>query len=168
MNSSIYVHSQYWSHYNGQAYRVNGIVNAFGSPGFLSRQDYIAIGELLFPSWNVECLHQFLTGDLVLSQCDDLDGLRDGIITDPSKCKPDLTPLACQSGATSSSSNGTCLTSPQMDTMYTLYADWRDSQTGDWLFPGYEPGSEASIDFFATGELVGELLRSHNSLYLTD
>jgi feruloyl esterase len=55
---------------------------------------------------------------LVLDQCDgqDGDGLKDGIITDPTRCKIDLRPLLC----TSTTKPGTCLTPAQHATLEKL------------------------------------------------
>src|SRR5262249_14224381 len=55
---------------------------------------------------------------LVLEQCDahDGDNLKDGILTDPSRCKPDLRALRC--GA--SGKPGACLTAAQLATLEHL------------------------------------------------
>ena len=66
----------------------------------------------------------------VLQQCDALDGIKDGVLDDPTKCKVDLNALACKEGSASS-----CLTAPQIEAAGKLYA-------GPKLFPGLEPGSE--------------------------
>ena len=66
----------------------------------------------------------------VLQQCDELDGIKDGVLEDPTKCKFDPNVLACKDSASS-----TCLTPPQIEAARKLYA-------GPRLFPGLEPGSE--------------------------
>jgi feruloyl esterase len=66
----------------------------------------------------------------VLQQCDALDGVKDGVLEDPTKCKFDPRALACKDGDAA-----TCLTSGQVDAARKLYA-------GPKLFPGLEPGSE--------------------------
>jgi tannase/feruloyl esterase len=66
----------------------------------------------------------------VLQQCDALDGIKDGVLDDPTKCTVNLNALACKEGSASS-----CLTAPQIEAASKLYA-------GPKLFPGLEPGSE--------------------------
>jgi feruloyl esterase len=73
----------------------------------------------------------------VTAQCDKLDGLTDGIISDPGRCqfKPDV--LAC-SGAKDDSA---CLTPPQIAALKRIYKGPVDS-AGRQLFPGEEPGTD--------------------------
>src|SRR5207253_493345 len=66
----------------------------------------------------------------VLQQCDALDGVKDGVLEDPTKCKFDPKVLACKGGDATS-----CLTAPQVEAASKLYA-------GPKLFPGLELGSE--------------------------
>lgn len=55
---------------------------------------------------------------VVLDQCDasDGDGLKDGIITDPTRCRVNLRVLLCKAGR----DPGTCLTAAQLRTLETL------------------------------------------------
>lgn len=69
--------------------------------------------------------------------CDSQDGLADGIVGDPARCKPDPKALLC-SGAESDS----CLTRPQAAALEKLYAGLRNSK-GKQLFPAISPGGEA-------------------------
>ena len=89
-----------------------------------------------------------------MSQCDALDGLADGIITNPQRCKPDLSSLLCSSANANQSA---CLTPAKIETMNSIYANWTETGTGKWLFPGFEPGSEASPAFSVTGSPYGKL-----------
>lgn len=78
-----------------------------------------------------------MIGDEVFRQCDGIDGLEDGIITNPYRCnfRPEV--LLC-----GSSSNSTCLSVDQIDTVYKLYNDWVDvDQT--FVFPHLTYSSEA-------------------------
>ncbi|KZT65310.1 tannase and feruloyl esterase [Daedalea quercina L-15889] len=77
--------------------------------------------------------------DEVFRQCDAVDGLEDGIITNPYACdfRPDT--LLCNSTVANTS---TCLTGPQIDTLYKIYGDWVDvNQT--FVFPHLTLSSEA-------------------------
>ncbi|HUB50524.1 MAG TPA: tannase/feruloyl esterase family alpha/beta hydrolase [Terracidiphilus sp.] len=73
----------------------------------------------------------------VLAQCDQLDGVKDGILNDPRQCKFDPATIECKSGENTDQ----CLTSAQVATLKTIYAGVRDAQ-GHTLFPGYLPGAE--------------------------
>ncbi|KAI0734161.1 feruloyl esterase-like protein [Fomitopsis betulina] len=78
----------------------------------------------------------------VLNQCDDIDGLTDGIINDPRLCILNTSVLLCQSGQDASS----CLTKTQVDTLEKIYSDY--VVDNDWVFGQYYPGGE---DAYATG-----------------
>ncbi len=73
----------------------------------------------------------------VLRACDMLDGVKDGIVSDPALCRFDPATLLCPAGADSLD----CLTAPQVATLRKLYAGG-SSRTGEPIFPGYAPGSE--------------------------
>lgn len=72
----------------------------------------------------------------VLAQCDAMDGVKDGILNDPRKCKFDPGVLLCK-GADSDS----CLTQAQVDGAKLVYAAAK-KKDGTFIFPGKEPGSE--------------------------
>ena len=73
----------------------------------------------------------------VLAQCDALDGLKDGLIQDPTKCHFDPKVLQCQ-GADAAS----CLTAPQVDAARVVMSPVKNRKTGALIFPGFEPGNE--------------------------
>ena len=79
----------------------------------------------------VESLH-----NAVLAQCDALDGVKDGLIGDPHKCKFDPETLLCK-GA----DNDKCLTAAQVATVKTVYSDVKTSK-GEIVWTGFEPGGE--------------------------
>lgn len=131
---------------------MNALVDAVNSSGHLLPADFATVGAVASTLRDRSEEHELTIsqntqGSLVLSQCDHLDGLLDGIIVNPRHCKPDLTPLSCESATANQSS---CLTPAKIDTMYQIYSNWTSS-TGEWLFPGYEPGAEASPTFTVTG-----------------
>ncbi|QFZ84745.1 tannase/feruloyl esterase family alpha/beta hydrolase [Variovorax paradoxus] len=73
------------------------------------------------------------------AQCDALDGVTDGVITNPKACKFDVDALACAPGQDDNS----CLTTPQVTALKKIYEGPRDS-SGNQLFPPVEPGAEAA------------------------
>jgi feruloyl esterase len=73
----------------------------------------------------------------VVAACDNVDGLKDGLIDDPRKCSFNPAALLCN-GA----DNNTCLTQPQVDTVKSLYAGPSNPRTGETLYPGLPRGSE--------------------------
>lgn len=72
-----------------------------------------------------------------LAACDALDGVKDGVIEDPSRCRFDPSALQCDGAETDQ-----CLTAPQVIALKKLYAGGRTSG-GRQVFPGYAPGGEA-------------------------
>ena len=74
----------------------------------------------------------------VLDECDALDGLKDGLISDPLGCHPKLTEIQCKPGEDASS----CLTPEQIHAALELYRGAHDEK-GNKLEPiGVLPGSE--------------------------
>jgi feruloyl esterase len=79
--------------------------------------------------------------DAVLEACDGRapagDGVKDGVLDDPTKCKFDPKTLECK-GADAP----TCLTSAQVETVRKIYSDVVNPRTKSVIFEGHEPGSE--------------------------
>ena len=73
-----------------------------------------------------------------LAQCDSLDGVKDGLIEDPRACHFDPSVLLCKGPE-----NASCLTQPQIEALRKIYAGPKDPVTGEQIYPGYEPGTEA-------------------------
>jgi serine/threonine protein kinase len=89
----------------------------------------------------------------VLSACDALDGISDGILNDPRQCHFDPSALRCQ-GAESD----TCLTSGQVSQLKKIYSGLRSAK-GEQIFPGYLPGGEEGDygwETWITGEAPGQ------------
>jgi hypothetical protein len=83
--------------------------------------------------------------DEILNQCDCIDGVRDGIIEDPSLCNFRPETLQCKSR-----SQEGCLTSVQVDTVRTIFSPFtRDN--GELIYPAMNPGNElrAADKFYA-------------------
>jgi feruloyl esterase len=72
-----------------------------------------------------------------LNQCDALDGVKDGVIENPTACHLDLQPLLCRGAETNE-----CLTQPQFVALAKIYAGPKTS-SGQQVIPGLSPGGEA-------------------------
>ena len=73
----------------------------------------------------------------VMEACDALDGLKDGLIGDPTRCHFDPKALICKG-----SDGPTCLTTAQVEAVRKLYSAAKSPRTGLEIFPGFAPGSE--------------------------
>jgi feruloyl esterase len=73
-----------------------------------------------------------------LAACDALDGVKDGLIEDPRNCHFDPAVLRC-AGA----DGPDCLTAAQVEAVKKIYAGPVSPRTGERIYPGYEPGTEA-------------------------
>ncbi len=92
-----------------------------------------------------------LIHEAVLKACDALDGLKDGLIENPSVCHPDLKGLLCK-GADEAG----CLTARQLRTAETILSP-ANSTAGVELFPRLEPGTEMRWGRLAGGPALADL-----------
>jgi tannase/feruloyl esterase len=79
----------------------------------------------------IETLH-----NAVLAKCDALDGVKDGLVGDPHKCKFNPSELLCKNG-----DRDDCLTEAQIETVRIVYADVK-TKKGEIIWTGFEPGGE--------------------------
>jgi feruloyl esterase len=73
----------------------------------------------------------------VLATCDALDGIKDGLLSDPRKCHFDPATLLCRGSVQDS-----CLTAPQIEAVKMAYAPAK-TKRGKTIYPGLPPGGEA-------------------------
>jgi feruloyl esterase len=95
--------------------------------------------ETTIPKAKYPAIHQ-----AVLNACDALDGLKDGLISDPTACHFDPQVIACKEG-----DGASCLTPKQVQSVKTILGPAKTS-TGEVIFPSYQPGTE-----LAWGLLIG-------------
>jgi feruloyl esterase len=81
----------------------------------------------------------------VLNACDAIDGLKDGLLDDPTRCHFDPQVLACKGGDAPG-----CLTPRQVQSVRTILGPAKSPKTGAEIFPGYQPGTELQW-----GRLIG-------------
>jgi len=91
-----------------------------------------------------------LIHEAVLQACDAKDGVKDGVLEDPTRCGFDPKELECK-GADGPS----CLTSAQVETARTIYSPVLNSRTKQAIFPGFERGSEAGWATMAGPQIFG-------------
>lgn len=82
-----------------------------------------------------------------LAACDAADGVKDGIIGDPHKCKFDPGTLLCKG-----SGDAACLTAPQVEAVRKIYQGPKNPRTGAIIMPGFPAGSESGW----TGYFIGK------------
>lgn len=75
----------------------------------------------------------------VIAACDKKDGVDDGLLEDPRTCRFDPAVLTCK-GADSPQ----CLTAPQVEALKQIYGGPKNPRTGEQLYPGFLPGTEAA------------------------
>jgi len=72
----------------------------------------------------------------VLAACDALDGVKDGLLSDPRKCNFDPSRLLCRGEA-----NDDCLTAAQVESVKRAYSPVK-YKSGQLIYPGLVPGGE--------------------------
>ncbi len=92
----------------------------------------------------------------VLSSCDELDGVADGVLEDPRRCKFDLKQLQCPAG-----DSPDCLNQAQIEGLAKVYAGAKNPRTGEEIFPGYMPGGELDWGAWIAGTDVPPKNRQH-------
>lgn len=87
----------------------------------------------------VEALHK-----AVMRACDALDGVKDGIISDPERCHYDPSALLCKNG-----DGPNCLTPAELKTVQIVFGDVK-TKTGEVIWTGYPPGTELDVSALRT------------------
>jgi feruloyl esterase len=89
-----------------------------------------------------------LIHEVVLKACDGLDGVKDGVLEDPTRCHFDPKLLECKGGEDSA-----CLTPAQVQSAQALYGPIRSPKTGKEIYPVMmQPGSELTWGIVAGPE----------------
>lgn len=92
----------------------------------------------------------------VLDHCDELDGVKDGLIENPLTCDFDITTLACDPTAANSTQ---CLSTSQIAAFQKIYDGPRNT-TGHSLYPGFTFGSENELIQQTSGSLSNSFTAS--------
>jgi feruloyl esterase len=78
-----------------------------------------------------------LIHNAVIQACDARDGVKDGVLENPTRCKFDPKVLECK-GA----DGPTCLTTPQVESARKIYSSVVNPRTKEQIYPGLMPGGE--------------------------
>jgi feruloyl esterase len=81
----------------------------------------------------------------VIAACDAKDGVKDGVLEDPTTCGFDPKELECKG-----EDGPLCLTSAQVETARAVYSPVLNSRTKQAIFPGFEHGSELGWNTMAS------------------
>lgn len=161
-----YGHAARYSYWNGcsgggregllQAYRYpdefDGVIA--GDPANIRRNAWalwLANESFKEPAAYIPPAKYAMIHRFVLAGCDAEDGLKDGLIEDPTTCHPNFAALTCKAD-----DGPECLTVRQVQTAQTMISPARDS-SGKILFPRLEPGTELRWGRLAGGPAPADL-----------
>ncbi len=96
----------------------------------------------------------------VIAACDEIDGVKDGVLENPYACKFDPATIQCK-GADSAD----CLTAPQVAFARKVGAGFTDS-TGKKIFGGLAPGSEGAWGGLASQKPMGYAMESYRYIVM--
>ncbi|TBU50404.1 feruloyl esterase-like protein [Dichomitus squalens] len=99
----------------------------------------------------------------VLRQCDSLDGLVDGIISDPRDCAFRPETLTCSPGQNKS----TCLTPDQISALHRIYAPYYEANQ-TFVFGGYFPGGETKFYHGLVGKKQSKPTKAYFQFMVTN
>ena len=131
-----------------------------GAPAQNSTRSYLA-GHLWAalaterdPESYIPAAKMSILAKAVTASCDALDGVTDGVIDEPTRCRFDPKVLECAAGQ-----NDNCLTRAQVETARAMYAPLKNPKSGAAVFPALlTPGSEPGWGTLAGPEPVGTAL----------
>lgn len=123
----------------GSIFELSGIAGLWGNWLISTNQNGL---QSRFPPAKVPVIKE-----LVMAQCDAVDGLADGIIDDPRACQIEFTVAVCHKNE---STQGDCLTVEEAQLLGRLYGGVKNG-SGDTVYPVAAPGSEYYSDRWLFG-----------------
>jgi len=81
-----------------------------------------------------------------IDQCDETDGLKDGIVGHPERCSFHPGIIQCKEG-----DQDNCLTYQQVEALRDIYEGTKNPRTGELIFAGFPPGSEQQLMALISG-----------------
>lgn len=82
-----------------------------------------------------------------IAQCDEIDGVKDGLVSDPERCDYDPVIIQCKEEG----EQNDCLTASQVSALRDIYNGVKNPRTGELVFSGFEPGSEQLLMALTSG-----------------
>ena len=96
-------------------------------------------GVAILPVAKLPVVHE-----AVLAKCDRLDGVKDGLLENPTRCAFDPKEIECRSG-----DGPNCLTTPQVEAVRKIYAGPTNPRTNEKIWSPLYRGSELDWSFFS-------------------
>jgi feruloyl esterase len=81
-----------------------------------------------------------------VAACDADDGVKDGVISSPQRCRFDPAALQCKGDE-----GADCLTAPQVTALRAIYQGPKNARTGKEIYPGFSVGSEMMFPLQTAG-----------------
>lgn len=107
---------------------------------------WVAQGALKDPAAIIPAAKLPLIHAAAVAACDETDGLKDGLIGEPARCRFDPKVLECKDA-----DGPSCLTSAQVESARRVYTPATNPRTGEIISARYEPGSELGWRAIAGG-----------------
>ena len=144
---------RYPADYNGiiAGAPANAMTHLAAQQIWMMRAIYASPASFL-PADKIALLHA-----AVLKACDALDGVQDGVLEDPRRCRFDPKMIECRG-----SDETSCLTAAQVETARRLYEPLKNPRTHALIYPGLMRGSEVE---WASG--VGPVKAQPTRLFFT-
>jgi feruloyl esterase len=95
-------------------------------------------GTAILPAAKLSAIH-----DAVLARCDMLDGVKDGLLENPTRCRFDPKEIECRTG-----DRPNCLTRAQVEAVRKIYAGPTNPRTHEKIWSALYRGSELDWSFF--------------------
>src|SRR5262249_46828217 len=99
-------------------------------------------GVAILPAAKLSVIHQ-----AGLNKCDLLDGVKDGLLDNPTRCAFDPKEIECKSGDAPN-----CLTTAQVEAARKIYEGPINPRTSERIWPGLYRGSELDWSFFSDSQ----------------
>ena len=123
-------------------------------------QTWMSVEVTKYPDEFIPAEKYAMLHKAVIAACDEIDGVKDGVIENPLQCKFDPGTLLCK-GA----DQADCLTAPQLKFVREMYAGIT-SPSGKIVFPGFVPGGEGGWGGLASQKPMGYAMESYRYIVM--
>jgi feruloyl esterase len=125
---------------------------------------WVAMAVLKDPDSYIPAEKYPMIHQAVLDACDARDGVKDGLLEDPTRCDFKAATLLCK-GA----DGPNCLTAAQATAAQKIYTAATNPRTGQELFPSFTPGTELGWGVFGKGpDPYGNILDQYKYVVFKD